>query len=382
MRVNRHGMGATFFAAAATAAMLTLGLASAPSARAQGKTQPITIAVDETQAPQKILHTHLEIPVQPGPVTLYYPQWIPGEHMPDGPIIQMAGLKFTGAGKPIAWRRDLVDMFAIHVDVPQGVPMLEVDFDFLLSAPSSGFSAGASATASLDVLSWNQVLLYPKGMAAKDVYFSPSLKLPAGWKFGTALQITKQDGDSTWFDTVALTELVDSPVIAGRYYRAIQLTPSGGVSHEVDIAADSAAALEMSPDTQTQLHNLVTEAQTLFGTYHYRGYHFLLTLSDDVAHFGLEHHESSDDRTSERSLIDDARANRVREPAAARIRALVERKIPPARRTFHARLSAADERRSAVGVRRAYGISGLGADGAQRPADSRTGPREPGHAGI
>jgi predicted metalloprotease with PDZ domain len=305
MRVNRHGMGATFLAATAPAVFLALGLVGAPSARAQGKTQPITIAVDLTQAPQKILHTHLEIPVQTGPVTLYYPQWIPGEHMPDGPIIQMAGLKFTGAGKPIAWRRDLVEMFAIHVDVPQGVPMLEVDFDFLLSGPSSGFSAGASATASLDVLSWNQVLLYPKGMAAKDVYFSPSLKLPAGWKFGTALPIAKQDGDSSWFDTVALTELVDSPVIAGRFYRAIQLTPSGPVSHEVDIAADSAAALEMSPDTQAQMHNLVTEAQTLFGTYHYRGYHFLLTLSDDVAHFGLEHHESSDDRTSERSLIDE-----------------------------------------------------------------------------
>src|SRR5580698_789437 len=184
---------------AAGGAMASLG---APVALAQTEAQPIHVAVDATNAGQKILHTHLEIPVQPGPVTLYYPQWIPGEHMPDGPIIQMAGLKFTGAGKPISWRRDLVEMFAIHVDVPQGVPMLEVDFDFLLSGPSSGFSAGASATASLDVLSWNQVLLYPKGMLAKDVYFSPSLKLPAGWKFGTALPITKQDGQSTWFDSV------------------------------------------------------------------------------------------------------------------------------------------------------------------------------------
>lgn len=274
-------------------------------AAAQSQNHPIKIAVDATQAPQKILHTHLEIPVQAGPLTLYYPEWIPGEHMPDGPIIQMAGLKFSGAGKSIPWRRDLVEMFSIHLDVPAGVNTLEVDFDFLLSAVGSGFSAGASATASLDVLSWNQMLLYPKGAPAKEIYFSPSLKLPAGWKFGTALPIVKQDGDTTEFTTVALTELVDSPVLSGRYYRAIQLTPGQPVSHEIDIAADSAAALEMTADTQAELHSLVTEAQALFGVHHYRGYHFLLTLSDDVAHFGLEHHESSDDRTSERSLIDE-----------------------------------------------------------------------------
>lgn len=274
-------------------------------AGAQGQAHPIKIAVDATQAPQKILHTHLEIPVQAGPLTLYYPEWIPGEHMPDGPVIQMAGLKFSGAGKSIPWRRDLVEMFSIHLDVPAGVSTLDVDFDFLLSAVGSGFSAGASATASLDVLSWNQVLLYPKGAPAKDFYFSPSLKLPSGWKFGTALPVVKQDGDTTEFMTVALTELVDSPVLSGRYYRAIQLTPGQPVSHEIDIAADSAAALEMTPDTQAELHSLVTEAQALFGVHHYRGYHFLLTLSDDVAHFGLEHHESSDDRTSERSLIDE-----------------------------------------------------------------------------
>jgi predicted metalloprotease with PDZ domain len=272
---------------------------------AQTQAKPISLAVDATQAPQKILHAHMEIPVQPGPLTLYYPEWIPGEHMPDGPIIEVAGMKFTANGKAIPWRRDLVEMCSIHLDVPAGVTSLSADLDFLLSAVSSGFSAGASATANLDVLSWNQVLLYPKGAAAKDVYFSSSLKLPVGWKFGTALPITNQNGDTISFATIALTELVDSPVISGRYFKAIQLTPDETTRHEMDIAADSAAALEMTPDMQVHFHNLVTEAQGLFGSRHYRGYHFLVTLSDDVAHFGLEHHESSDDRTSERSLIDE-----------------------------------------------------------------------------
>jgi predicted metalloprotease with PDZ domain len=148
--------------------------------------------------------------------------------------------------------------------------------------------------------------MYPKGSPAKDIVFAPSLRLPADWKFGTALPIAQQDGVTIEFAPVALNTLVDSPVISGRYYRAIQLTPGQSPSHEIDIAADSAAALAMTPETQLQLHNLVTEAYALFGARHYRGYHFLLTLSDDVAHFGLEHHESSDDRTAERSLIDDA----------------------------------------------------------------------------
>jgi predicted metalloprotease with PDZ domain len=267
---------------------------------------PIRLAVDATQAPQKILHAHLQIPVQPGPLTLFYPEWIPGEHMPDGPIINVAGMKFTAGNQAIPWRRDLVEMFSIHLDVPAGVTSLEADLDFLLSAPAGGFSAGASATASLDVLSWNQVLLYPQGSPAKDIPFVASLKLPAGWKFGTALPIAKQDGDTVEFTQVPLTTLVDSPVIAGKYFRAIQLTPGQNPPHEIDIAADSSAALAMSPDTELHLHNLIAEAGALFGTRHYRDYHFLLTLSDDVAHFGLEHHESSDDRTSERSLIDES----------------------------------------------------------------------------
>src|ERR1700678_3512158 len=267
---------------------------------------PIRLLVDASQAPQKIWHARMEIPVSAGPLTLYYPEWIPGEHMPDGPIIEVAGMKFSGGGKTIAWRRDLVEMFSIHLDVPAGVTTLVADFDFLLSGPASGFSAGASATASLDVLSWNQVLMYPKGLPAKDIMFVARLRLPADWKFGTALPIAKQDGATTEFAEVPLTTLVDSPVISGRYYRAIQLTPGQNPSHEIDIAADSAAALAMTPETQLQLHNLVAEAGTLFGSRHYRDYHFLLTLSDDVAHFGLEHHESSDDRTAERSLIDEA----------------------------------------------------------------------------
>jgi predicted metalloprotease with PDZ domain len=287
-------------------ALAAMSLFLSANVHAQTKAGPIRLVVDASQAAQKILHTHLEIPVSPGPLTLYYPEWIPGEHMPDGPIIEVAGLKFSGAGKTIPWRRDLVEMFSIHLTVPAGVTSLIADFDFLLSAPATGYSAGASATNSLALLSWNQVLLYPKGFNIRDVTFTPSLKLPDGWKYGTALPGAKRNGDMIDFSPVALNTLVDSPVIAGKYFREIELTPGQNPAHFMDIAADSEAALAMSPETQTHFHQLVAEAGALFGSRHYRDYHFLLSLSDDVAHFGLEHHESSDDRTAERSLIDEA----------------------------------------------------------------------------
>ena len=278
---------------------------------AQTPAGPIRIEVDETRAPQRIMHTHLQMPVKPGPLVLYYPEWIPGEHMPDGPIINVAGLEITGGGKAIAWRRDLVDMYAFHLDVPQGIASVDINFDFLFSAPRSdsggpsSFSAGASATAVLSVLSWNQVVLYPKGYDAANLIFVPTLRLPAGWKFATALPGAKQNGETIEFSPVSLETLVDSPVLAGRYFRTIQLTPGQNPPHELDIAADSSAALAMSPETESHFRQLVAETGPLFGARHYRDYHFLLTLSDTVAHFGLEHHESSDDRVREKSLIDD-----------------------------------------------------------------------------
>jgi predicted metalloprotease with PDZ domain len=298
--------GAVFAAAAATVLHAEAGPRMTQPVASQPTAGPIHLLVDVTRAPQRILHSHMQIPVHAGPLTLQYPKWIPGEHMPDGPIIEVAGLKFRAGGKAIPWRRDLVEMFSFHLTVPEGVTSIEADLDFLLGGAGSSFSGGGSATAALDVVSWNQLLLYPQGFASNDVTFLPSLRLPAGWKFGTALPGAKVNGDTVEFAATPLTTLVDSPVIAGRYFRAIQLTPGQSPPHEVDIVADSAAALAMSPETQKELRQLVDETGALFGSRHYRDYHFLVTLSDDVAHFGLEHHESSDDRTYERSLIDEA----------------------------------------------------------------------------
>jgi predicted metalloprotease with PDZ domain len=279
----------------------------------RGALSPIAIAVDATDAPRKILHARLIIPVKPGPLTLLYPKWIPGEHGPTGPITDLAGLRFTVNGKTIAWRRDDVDMFTFRLDVPEGADKLEAALDFLLPATVEGFSSAASSTSNLVVLSWNQVLLYPEGYGSDDLTYSASLRLPASWKYGTALPIRTGAGpgpmesgrQTILFNPVSLTTLVDSPVIAGSHFRTIKLTESAAPSFQIDMASDSDAALQMSPEQIVEYKQLVLEANVLFGAHHYEHYHFLYTLSDNVAHFGLEHHESSDDRVAERALLDE-----------------------------------------------------------------------------
>jgi predicted metalloprotease with PDZ domain len=270
---------------------------------------PIAVTLDATEAPRKILHARLTIPATPGPLTLLYPKWIPGEHGPTGPITDLAGLKISAGGKPISWRRDDVDMFTFHLEVPPGATALDVALDFLLPAGTEGFSSAASSSADLAVLSWNQVLLYPEGYASDDLIYEAHLLLPEGWKYGTALPEkqggSKGRGVAVNFKPVSLTTLVDSPVIAGAHFRTVKLTEGAAPSFQIDMVSDSEAALQMSLEQIANYTQLVVEANKLFGGHHYEHYHFLYTLSDYVAHFGLEHHESSDDRVAERTLLDE-----------------------------------------------------------------------------
>jgi len=260
--------------------------------------------VDATDAPRRLFHVHIAMPAKTGAMTLLYPEWIPGEHGPTGPIVNLVGLKIQGGGQTIAWKRDSVNMFAFHLDVPAGVSALDVAFDFISAPDSDAFSSGSSATSELAVLNWNQLLLYPQGTQPDDLQYQATLRVPNAWRYGTALPIRQESGNEIEFQPAALTTLIDSPVSAGAHYRTIDLGTDNGIPHYLHLAADSDRALEASPEIIAQYKNLVTQAGALFGSRHYRSYHFLFTLSDHVAHFGLEHHESSDNRYAERTLID------------------------------------------------------------------------------
>ena len=270
----------------------------------QAKPAPtVTLSVDASDAPRKIFHAKESIPASSGTLTVYYPKWLPGEHGPTGPVEDLAGLKFTGNGQTLTWRRDLEDGWTFHVEVPAGVTSVEASFDFV--SPVAGetmYTAAASATDKLTILAWNTVLLYPAGWTSDEIQFEASLKIPDGWKFATPLPVTSQSGSEIKFQRVSLTTLVDSPVSSGEYMRVVELAPNP--PEELDIAADSPAALNVPLEVFNPYKELVNEAQKLFGAQHFRDYHFLYSLSDHVAHFGLEHHESNDSRLGERYLVD------------------------------------------------------------------------------
>jgi len=264
----------------------------------------ITIAVDASEAPRKIFHAQMTIPAAPGTLTLYYPKWIPGEHGPTGPIQDLAGLKFTANGQTLKWRRDLLDGWTLHVEVPDGASAVTASLDFISPTGQEGlFTGGPSATDKMTVLSWNTVLLYPSGWTSDELTYKVSLRLPEGWKFGTPLPLASQSGTELKFNPVSLTTLIDSPVISGEYLRVVPL--SENPRQEMDIAADHAGDLDAPQDMLDHYKTLTDQALKLFGAQHFRDYHFLYSLSNHVAHFGLEHHESNDSRSSERSLVDE-----------------------------------------------------------------------------
>jgi predicted metalloprotease with PDZ domain len=264
----------------------------------------IIISVDASEAPRKIFHARLSIPASPGTLTLYYPKWIPGEHGPTGPIQDLTGLKFMADGQTLKWRRDLLDGWTFHVEVPAGASLVNVALDFVSPAGDEGiFTAGASATDKMTVLSWNTVILYPEGYTSDELTYQASLRLPQGWKFGTPLPVGTQLGSEISFRPASLTTLVDSPVITGEYLRVVPL--SENPRQEMDIAADTAADLNAPQEVLDHYKTLTEQALKLFGAQHFRDYHFVYSLSDHVAHFGLEHHESNDSRSPERSLVDD-----------------------------------------------------------------------------
>src|SRR2546425_3492714 len=265
---------------------------------------PIVLRVDATEAPRKIYHAELTIPASPGPMTLFYPKWIPGEHAPTGPITDLAGLRITSGSRTVVWKLDSVELFAFHINVPPGASTIDVKLDFFSTPDAAGFSSAASATSELAILSWNQMVLYPRGLASDDLEVAAQLRLPQDWKFGTALPVARTRGNSVEFKPVSLTTLVDSPVLTGRHFRRIELSPGATPAHYLDVAADSDEALNAPPELVEKYKKLVREAGALFGARHYREYHFLLALSDQIAHFGLEHHESSDDHARENYLTD------------------------------------------------------------------------------
>jgi len=252
----------------------------------------IVLNVDATDLSQQIFRVRMSIPVQAGPLTLLYPQWLPGNHGPSGPLTQLAGLKLTANGKPVAWTRDLVNVFAFHIDIPAGATTLEAEYQYL--SPLDGAQGRITMTDDILGVQWASMTLYPAGYNSRRITVQPNLVLPAGWQFGTALETDKVEGGNVRFKALDLDTLVDSPLFAGRYFKRIDLAPGAKVPVMLDIVADSPDQLEATPE-QIALHRaMVTQATRLYGSQHYKHYDFLFAISDEFGGIGREHHQSSE----------------------------------------------------------------------------------------
>ncbi len=286
----------------ATTLASLLCLLAAPALHAAAD---LTVRIDARDIPRKHVHTELTLAAKPGPLVLVFPKWIPGEHAPSGPLDTIIGLEIKAKGSRLPWQRDPLDMFSITVTVPPGADHVDISLDSGLSIGSGSFTSAPGSSEQLAIIAWNEFVLLPKGRDADTISATGAITPPEGWDTACSLDSHPAAQGGVEFETVPLSQLIDSPVQIGRFTKRVALTgsaPSPGIQHSIAIAADSAAMLETPADFAQSYSNLVAEAGALFASRHYRHYTWLLSLSDHVAHFGEEHHESSDNRGDENTL--------------------------------------------------------------------------------
>ena len=280
---------------------LLLSFALLISGSALAQNAPIQITADLSDAPRKLYHAEIDIPVTSGVVSLTTPEWIPGNHRPTGPVSDITGVVFTANGKPLHWRRDDEDMYQFHVTVPAGVNKIHAHLDCIVTSRVSQ---------KLAVLEWEKLLLYPANTPVRNIPIQPTVKVPKGWGIGTALKpISGYDpqhpsGGTTHYAATTVEQLEDSPVITGQYFHEFALATEITPKHYIDVASDQPEDSNLRPELLDELNNLVREASTAYGSHHYDVYHFLLTLSDVAGGEGLEHGQSSDNGVGEKSFSD------------------------------------------------------------------------------
>jgi len=266
-----------------------------------GQKTPIQITADLTEAPRKLYHAEIDIPVTAGPLALITPKWIPGYHSPGGPVADITGVVFTANGKTLPWRRDDVDLYEFHLTVPSGVSSVHAHLDCITT----------NVTASIAVLEWERLMLYPAGIPVHDIPIQASVIVPPGWGIGTSLTpISAYDaqhpaGGTVHYAATTVEMLEDSPIMAGAYFHEYALAPELTPKHYIDVFGDSAEVADVRPTVLEHWNRLIHEAWAMYGAPHYRSYHFLLALRGAMGGGGLEHHESSDNSLPERGLSTD-----------------------------------------------------------------------------
>jgi predicted metalloprotease with PDZ domain len=293
MRWNRR-----VFCSAAIFTLLSTAFASAQSQKA-----PIQITADLSDAPRKLFHAEVDLPVTAGPLSLTTPKWIPGDHRPTGPVDNIVGVVFTANGQPLAWRRDDVDLYQFHLTIPPGVTTLHAHLDCIILS---------NVSQKLAFLEWDKVMLYPANTPVGDIPIQPSVIVPAGWGIGTALTPVGSGpypvpapGSVTRFAVTNVEQLEDSPILAGQYFHEFALSPEISPKHFLDVVSDAPEDSNLRPAALAEIANLIREADALYRSHHYNQYHLLLSLSDTAGDLGLEHGQSSENGVGEKAFTDE-----------------------------------------------------------------------------
>jgi predicted metalloprotease with PDZ domain len=274
-----------------------------------GDAPTLRIEVDARELPRRLLHSQVHVPCRPGKLKLWFPKWVPGTHDPSNPVQNLGGMLLeTSTGKRLPWRRDELELYRVECDVPEGVSEINVRLNIICNEPAVHAGAYLSyGNATVGVINWNTCLVYPEGFACDDMQTHLTLRLPSTWHYATALKTEAKTGDLTTFHATSLSDLVDCPLVAGEHLRTIKLDAGANPPAYLDLVSEATSALALAPNVVELYSRVVREAGALFGTCHYPEYHFLVTCSDDLGYFGLEHLTSSLNGVRERDLIEDAR---------------------------------------------------------------------------
>ena len=284
----------------AAAAQLVPALNSKPEAYAKPVRVPeardipfpgtIQLTVDASDVTRGIFRIRERVPVtSAGDLVLLYPKWVPGGHSPRGDIKNVTGIRVTANGRPLRWVRDSRDVFAFHVDVPQGVKAVDVEFQYVSSTADN--QGRTVMTPEMSSIQWLSLSMYPAGYYVRQIPVQASVIVPNGWQVATALRPSGQKDGRFDYPVTSYEILMDSPLIAGAYHRAIPL--SSDVT--LDVIGDTPAELAATPAQIDAHKRLVEQALKTFGAQHYDHYNFLLTISNNLGGNGLEHHRSSED---------------------------------------------------------------------------------------
>ncbi len=291
-----------------SACLVNLTWAGAASATMIGG-PTLQIEVDARDLPRRLLHTLVHGPCKPGKLALWFPKWVPGVHGPSGPVQNVGGLRLeTTAESPLPWHRDESEPFRIECEVPDGLDKIRVRLDTICNQPSvlaSGYLSYGNT--SLGIINWGTCLVYPEGYSCGDIQVHLSVRLPSDWRYATGLKSERNKDGRATFEMLSLTELIDCPLIAGEHLRSIALDSGKNPPAFLDLVSESPGTLQIGSNVVNTYSRLVNEAGAIFGTCHYPEFHFLITCSNELGDFGLEHLTSSLNGIGERDLIDDAR---------------------------------------------------------------------------